>query len=73
MLVLRHAFLKIMEVYGVYAPQVVVSSTNTTDRHDITEILWKEALNTINLTLNIMLYMYKLSNLLQCELFVNKR
>ena len=66
MLVLRHAFLKIMEVYGVYAPQVGGF------RHDIDEILWKEALNTINLTLNIMLYMYKLSNLLQCELFVNK-
>jgi hypothetical protein len=27
----------------------VVSSTNKTDRHDITEILLKVALNTINL------------------------
>ena len=29
-----------------------VSSTNKTDRHDITEILLKMALNTINLNLN---------------------
>jgi hypothetical protein len=28
----------------------VVSSTNKTDRHDLTEILLKVALNTINLT-----------------------
>jgi hypothetical protein len=28
-----------------------VSSTNKTDRHDLTEILLKVALNTINLTL----------------------
>ena len=32
-----------------------VSSTNKTDRHDITEILLKVALSTINLTLNFIL------------------
>jgi hypothetical protein len=30
-----------------------VSSTNKTDYHDITEILLKVALNTINLTLSL--------------------
>ena len=32
-----------------------ISSTNKTDRHDITEILLKVALNTINLTYPILL------------------
>jgi len=32
-----------------------VSSTNKTDRHDITEILLKVALNTIFLTLTLMI------------------
>jgi hypothetical protein len=30
---------------------LLFSATNKTDRHDITELLWKEALNTITLTL----------------------
>jgi hypothetical protein len=30
-----------------------ISSTNKTDRHDITEILLKVSLNTINLTLTL--------------------
>ena len=34
----------------------VVSSTNKTDCHDITEILMKVALNTINLNLLLKLY-----------------
>ena len=34
-----------------------VSSTNKSDRHDITEILLKVALNTLNQTINL-LYMY---------------
>jgi len=34
-----------------FSPGTLVSSTNTTDRHDITEILFKVALNTITLTL----------------------
>jgi hypothetical protein len=33
----------------VFFPGMQVSSTNKTDRHDITEILLKKALNTINL------------------------
>jgi hypothetical protein len=32
----------------IYAPGTTVSSTNKTDCHDITEILLKVALNTIN-------------------------
>ena len=31
-----------------FSPGTSVSSTNKTDRHDITEILWKVTLNTIN-------------------------
>jgi len=31
-----------------FSPGTPVSSTNKTDRHDITEILFKVALNTIN-------------------------
>ena len=31
-----------------FSPGTLVSSTNKTDRHDITEILLKVALNTIN-------------------------
>ena len=34
-----------------FSPDTPVPSTNKTDRHDITEILLKVALNTINLTL----------------------
>jgi hypothetical protein len=33
-----------------FSPGTMVSSTNKTDRHDITEVLLKEALNTINQT-----------------------
>jgi len=33
-----------------FSPNTPVSSTNETDSHDITEILLKVALNTINLT-----------------------
>ena len=39
-----------------YCDRSVVFSTNKTDRHDITEILFKVALNTINLpNLNLLL------------------
>jgi hypothetical protein len=34
-----------------FSPGTPVSSTNKTDRHDITEILLEVALNTINLNL----------------------
>jgi hypothetical protein len=34
-----------------FSPSTLVSSTNKTDRDDITEILLKVVLNTINLTL----------------------
>jgi hypothetical protein len=37
-----------------FSPGPPVSSNNKTDRHDITEILLKVALNTINLNLNIL-------------------
>jgi hypothetical protein len=36
-----------------FSSGALVSSTNKTDRHDITEILLKVALNTINLTPSI--------------------
>jgi hypothetical protein len=34
----------------LFSPGTLVSSTNKTDRHDITEILLKVELNTITLT-----------------------
>ena len=34
---------------GVYSSLPVISSANETDRHDITEILLKVALNTITM------------------------
>ena len=33
-----------------FSPGTPASSTNKTDRHNITEILWKVVLNTITLT-----------------------
>jgi len=36
-----------------FFPDTPVSSTNKTDRHDITEILLKVALNTITITIII--------------------
>jgi hypothetical protein len=43
-----------------FSPAKPASSTNKTDRHDITEILLKVALNTINQTIKIrMQYLYK--------------
>jgi hypothetical protein len=33
-----------------FSPRTLITSTNKTDRHDITEILFKVALNTIRLT-----------------------
>jgi membrane-bound inhibitor of C-type lysozyme len=36
----------------LFSPHTLVSSTNKTDHHDITEILLKVALNTITLTLH---------------------
>ena len=39
-----------------FSPDIPVSSTNKTDRHDIAETLLKEGRNTITLTLNIFAY-----------------
>jgi hypothetical protein len=39
-----------------FSPGTSVSSTNKTDHHDITEILLKVALNTINVTINSILH-----------------
>ena len=38
---------------GGFLLVLLVSSTNKTDRHDITEILLKVALNTINLIISV--------------------
>jgi len=38
-----------------FSPGIRVSSTNKTDRHDVTEILLEVALNTVNLALTIVL------------------
>jgi hypothetical protein len=45
-------FISDLRQVGGFRPGTPVSSTNKTDRHDITEILLKVALNTIILTLH---------------------
>jgi len=40
---------------GCLVPGIPVSSSNKTDHHDITEILLKVALNTITITLDLLL------------------
>jgi hypothetical protein len=51
-----------------FSPGPPVSSTNKTDRHDITEILLKVALNAINKPTNhIIVKMTHLVNMLQEE------
>ena len=42
-----------VRLVGYFFPGTPVSSTNKTDLHDIAEILWKVALNTISLTLEV--------------------
>jgi len=46
----------------LFPPGTLVSSTNKTDRHDITEILLKVALSTITLTPNIIISKYSNNN-----------
>jgi hypothetical protein len=45
-----------------FSPRTPVSSTNKTDRHDITEILLKVALNILTLTLSTKLLMVLVAN-----------
>ena len=55
-----------------FSPGTPVSSTNKTDRHDITEILLKVALNTTTLTPSyILLYRYTSKNVL-CYLLISR-
>jgi hypothetical protein len=49
-------FVSDLRQVGGFSLGTPVSSTNKTDRHDITEILLKVALNTITLTLTIYFY-----------------
>ena len=50
---IQHYVIKLVSVCGrsMFSPGTPVSSTNKTDRHDITEILLKVAFNIITLTL----------------------
>jgi hypothetical protein len=43
---------------GGFLPGILVSSTNKTDHHDITEILLKMVLNTITLSLTLYIFSY---------------
>ena len=49
-------FSNLQQVGGFFFPGMLVFSTNKTDRHDITEILLKMALNTIKHQTNHILY-----------------
>ena len=44
-------YVSVLLQVGGFFPGTPVFSTNKTDRHDITEILFKVAINTITLTL----------------------
>ena len=46
-------FVSDLRQVGGFLPGTLVSSTNKTDRHDITEILMKMALSTMNLNLTL--------------------
>jgi hypothetical protein len=46
-------FVSDLQHVGGFLPGTLVSSTNKTDRHDITEILMKMALSTMNLNLTL--------------------
>jgi hypothetical protein len=47
---LFYLFLKLVQINIIFTDNLYISSTDKTDRHDITEILLKVALNTITLT-----------------------
>ena len=56
---MQHYVIKVRQLLATgqwFSPRTPVSSTNKTDRHDITEILFQVALNTINQTQFIHLY-----------------
>ena len=64
---IQHYVIKLRQVGGFLDPDTPVSSTNKADRHNITEILLKVALKTINQTIiiiqtSILLLMTNLSN-----------
>ena len=52
-------FVSDLRQVGVFSPRIPVSSTNNTDRHDITEILLKVELNTITLILTLTAFLPK--------------
>ena len=49
-----------------FSPDTPVSFTNQSECHNITEILWKGALNTITLTLTLLLWYCKIVTLWKC-------
>ena len=51
-------FVSDLRQVGVFFPRPPVSSTNKTDRHDVTEILLKVALNTIKQTNKTFFFAY---------------
>jgi hypothetical protein len=54
-----------------FSSGIPVSTTNKTDRHDITEILLKVALNTINpFKMNYLNFIYKLSKIIKYQMQV---
>ena len=58
---IQHYVIKLVSNFWqvVFSPCTPVSSTNDTDRHDIAEILFYVALNTVSITLTVYKYIPK--------------
>ena len=59
---IQHYVIKFVSDLQQFSPSSPVYSTNKTDRHNVTEILLKVVLNTINLTLTLYLMISIKSN-----------
>ena len=53
---IQHFVIKFASDLRWFSPGTQVTSTNKTDRHDITEILLKMALDSINITISLLVW-----------------
>ena len=59
-------FVSDLRQFSVFFSSTLVSSTSKTDRHDITEILLKVALNTVTLTISRKASYITLNKIVKC-------